>query len=532
VIAHKKSVVAASALAVLALTAAACSSSPASGGKTAASASQTLTVAWSQNPDSLDPALTAQQTVAPIDANVFDTLTWLTPSSQVTPDLATSWTISPDGMTYTLHLRSGVKFQDGTPFNAQAVVANINFITAKTTQSTVALSLLGPCTSATAVSALVVTISCTKPFAPLLNQLSEPYLGIQSPAAIKKYGAKQLSTHLVGTGAYSLQSYVSNSKVVLVRNPAYAWAPAALGVHGPAKIAKIIYDIVPSPQSRLSSLESGEAQFIQSVAGIDFEKLKSQYKPESVPIPGLGYFSTLTTTKAPTNDLAVRQAILYSINRQATVKLVDSGAFAAANTPLLPGMLGYPSSLAGEYPYDPAKATQLLQSDGWTKTGGTWTKDGKPLTLSIAAFSAVPEYPLWAQAIQSSLKAAGMKASVTLEGPSAYINAASKGEFNITPTSYVGVDPSALAVWFLPGALFDWSKYSNTNLANLLNQAQVVASAGKRATLYQQAQSIIMQQALMIPGRPQADLNLMSKSLSGVAYEGGGFEVFVGASLG
>ena len=533
---NKRSAVALGAVAVLTLMAAACSSSSAASsgsttGSGSASGSGTITIGWAQNPDSLDPALTSEQDVAPIDANIFDTLTWLTPAGTVTPDLATSWSISPDGKTYTFHLRSGVKFTDGTPFNAQAVVANWDFITAKSTQSTVALSLLGPCLTAQATSASVVTVSCTAPYAPLLNQLSEPYLGMQSAAAIQKYG-KNIANHLVGTGAFSLQSYVSNQKIVLVRNPAYTWAPPALGVQGPAKVAKLVYNIVPSPQSRLESLESGQSQLIQQVAGIDFEKFKSQYTALSVPIPGLGFFSTLTTTLAPTNDLAVREAILYSVNRQSVVQLADSGAFPPSNAPLLPGMLGYSPSLAGEYPYDPAKAAQILQADGWTKVGGVWTKDGKQLSLTIAAFSQLPEYPLFAQAIQSSLEANGMKASVTLEGPSAYINSAAKGEYNITPTSYVGVDPSALAVWFQPGGLYSWSKYNSTTLANLLNKAQVTDDTSVRAGLYLQAQQLIMQQALMIPGRAQADLVLMAKNLTGVTYEGGGWELFVGASLG
>lgn len=527
---RKATVAGAAALAALALAVAACGSSSSSG-SASSSSNQTLTIAWAQTPDSLDPALTSEQDVAPVDANIFDTLTWLTPADKVTPDLATSWSVSPNGETYTFHLRSGVKFQDGTPFDAQAVVANIDYITAKTTQSAVALSLLGPCLSATAVSQYVVSISCTKPFAPLLSQLSEPYLGIQSPTAIKKYGSS-VSSHPVGTGAYSLQSYVPNAKIVLVRNPDYKWAPPALGASGPAKLAKIVYNIVPSPEARLESLQSGQSQFIQEVAGIDFEKLKSNYSSMSVPIPGLGYFSTITTTKPPTNDLAVRQAILYSVNRQSVVRLVYSGAFPASNTPLLPGMLGYTSTLAGEYPYDPAKAAQLLEADGWTKTGGVWTKDGKPLSVSIAAFSQVPQYPLFAQAIQAGLRANGIEASVTLEGPSAYFDGATKGSFNITPTSYVGVDPSALSVWFLPGALFNFSKYSSTTLTNVLNQGEATSSASQRAALYLQAQQIIMQQAIMLPGWPQADLDLLSKNLTGVTYEGGGFEVFVNASLG
>jgi peptide/nickel transport system substrate-binding protein len=526
----KRRAVAVGALALAAGLVAACGSSS-NGAASGGSSDQTLTVAWAENPAPLNPATTSQQDVGPIDANIFNTLTWLTPGFKVTPDLAKSWTVSPDGKTYTFDLRTGVKFQDGTPFNAQAVVANINYITAPATKSTVAVGLLGPCVHATATSEYVVTITCSSPYAPLLNQLSEPYMGMESPTAITKYGAN-LDTHLVGTGPYALESFTSNQSVVLKRNPDYKWAPPALGSNGPAKFAKIVFNIVPSPQARLESLESGQSQLIQQVPGIDYLKLHAGYQQLSVPIPGLGDFATITTTKAPTNDLAVRQAILYSVNRASVIKLADSGAFPTSNTPLVKGMLGYSSSLASLYPYDPAKAAQILKGDGWTKSGQYWTKDGKPLSLSIAGFSDVPEYATLAEAIQTQLRANGMQASVTLEGRSAYLNAASNGEFNITPTSYDAVDPAALGEWFLSGSLFNWSKYNSPTLTNLLNQAQVATSLSQRASLYQQAQQIIMSQGLIIPERPDADLVLMSKKLTGVSYEGGGFETFYSASLG
>ena len=136
----------------------------------------------------------------------------------MTPDLATKWSVSPDGKTYTFTLRHGVTFQDGTPFNAQSVVANVNYITAKTTQSTIALGLLGPCTTATAESQYTVELHCSTPYAPLLEQLGEPYMGIQSPTAIAKYG-KNLGTHLVGTGPFKFVSYTPDQSVVLAAQP-------------------------------------------------------------------------------------------------------------------------------------------------------------------------------------------------------------------------------------------------------------------------------------------------------------------------
>src|ERR1700749_4303179 len=123
-------------LAVIALvlaagTVAACSSGGGSSGSGASGGSggnSTLTIGWAEPPDTLNPATTGARDVGPIDENVFDTLVYLTPSLKVTPDLATKWSISPDGKKYTFDLRHGVTFQDGTPFNAQSVVANIDYI--------------------------------------------------------------------------------------------------------------------------------------------------------------------------------------------------------------------------------------------------------------------------------------------------------------------------------------------------------------------------------------------------------------------
>ena len=114
-------------------------SSPASNSGSATA----ITIGWGQVPDNIDPALTGSQTVKSLDVNVFQTLIWETPSGALTPDLATSWKVSGDGKTYTFNLHKGVIFQDGTPFNAAAVVANFDYITAKTTQSVTALGIPG-----------------------------------------------------------------------------------------------------------------------------------------------------------------------------------------------------------------------------------------------------------------------------------------------------------------------------------------------------------------------------------------------------
>jgi peptide/nickel transport system substrate-binding protein len=526
------------------LLAAACSSgggsaSPAaggSGGSASATSGGSITVGWAEEPDTLNPATTGARDVGPIDANIFDTLIYLTKDNQVTPDLATKWSVSSNGKVYSFTLRQGVKFQDGTPFNAQAVVANFQYITSKTTQSATSITLLGTCTKATATGTYTFTLSCTQPYPPLIAQLGEPYLGLQSPTAIAKYG-KNLGLHPVGTGPFELQSFRPNDSIVLVRNPDYDWAPPALGHNGPAYLSSITFDIVPDDQSRVSEFTSGQSQFMQEVPGVYYEKLKgsSAYQAMAVPISGMGIFLPINASRFPTNDLAVRQAILYAVNIKNVIQVADYGAYSPISTPLQQGMVGYDASLASMYPYDPAKAESLLTSDGWTKSGGYWTKDGQRLVVDLTSPTAPPEYPSVMEAIQAQLASVGIVGKVETMATTAWLASAAaagnSGGTSLTPSQYVAVDPSALSVWFLPGEYLNWSHYTNPQLTSLLNQAGETQSEAERVKLYDQAQTIIMQQALMMPLHENEDLTLASTSLQGVSYSGGGFEFFYLAHL-
>ena len=503
------------------------SSSPPVGGGGA------LTIGWAEPPDTLNPATTGARDVQPIIVNVFDTLTWLTKDGKVTPDLATSWKISTDGKDYTLQLRKGVKFHDGTPFNAAAVVANIKYITDKSTQSISALTSLGPCTSASQVAAYTVQLHCATPYAPLLAQLGTSQLGIQSPAAITKYG-KNLGDHLVGTGPFEFVRYTPNQSVELKRNPDYKWAPAAMGRNGPARLSKVTFHIVTSSQARVSEFQSGQSQMMQETPGVFFNTLQknSKYTALPVPISGMGIFAPINTQKWPTSELAVRKAIEYSVDKVGAIKVADNGVFAPSNTPLQKGTTGYDASLAGMYPYDPERAAATLTAAGWTKVNGFWQKGGRRLKLDLTAISTVPEYPLIAQAIQGYLRKAGMDASVRQLAVPAWEAANTKGDMSLTPLQFTGVDPDALHSWFLPKQYFNWSHYTDPTLTHLIEQGQQVTSTEQRLSIYAQVQKIIMEQALEIPIHENVDLVMTSKRLTGVSYTAGGTEYLYNATLG
>jgi peptide/nickel transport system substrate-binding protein len=491
-----------------------------------------LVIGWAEPVDTLNPAATGARDVGPIDVNIFDTLVWLTPDLKVTPDLATKWTVSDDHETYTFTLRQGVTFHDGTPFDADAVVANIAYITDKASQTNIGLSLLGPCKEAKAVDQYTVQISCSAPYAPLLAQLGEPYLGIQSPRAIKEYG-KDLGLHPVGTGPFAFVSYAPNQNVVLKRNDAYQWGPEAVGHSRPPDIAEVTFQIVPSSQARVSQFQSGQSQMMQETPGVFWNVLgkSGRFTSIAVPITGMGIFAPINASAWPTNDIAVRRAILYAVDKKGAIQLADAGAFAPSNTPLQKGMVGYDASIEDAYPYDPAKAEATLKAAGWIKPGEFWEKDGKRLALTLTAISTVPEYPLIAQAIQGYLRKVGMDAQVEQLAVPAWLAANIKGDMSLTPLQYIGVDPDALHLWFLPEQYFNWSHFTDPKLTALLEQGQQESDEQKRVALYHEAQRFIMDQAIEMPIHENVDLVMTSKKLTGLTYSGGGFEYLGAASL-
>ncbi len=491
-----------------------------------------LTIGWAETLDTLNPGTTGSRDTAPIMANIFDTLVFLNKDFKLEPLLAKSWKTSDDGLTYTFELRDDVKFHDGTPFNAAAVVANFDYLTDKNTQSKIARGLLGSCLTAKATGEFEVTVTCKEPYAPLLNQLGEPYMGMQSPAAIKKYGA-DLGQHPIGTGPFKFVSWKPNQSVVLEKNPDYNWMPKSLGHDGPANIDKLTFHIVTNPQSRVSEFQSGQSQVMQEVPGLFWKALMAskRYDGLQIPISGLGIFAPINASLAPTNDVKVRQALLYAIDQKGLIQLAEAGVYPPSHTPLTEGMLGYDADLAKMYPYDPQKAKELLKEAGWENKGNGWEKDGKPLEIKLTAISTKAHYMAEAQAIQGYLAKIGIKASMEPMAAPAWLAANVAGTITMTPGQYIGVDPDALHYWFLPDQYFNWSHWSDPKLTKLLMAGRSEQDPEKRAQIYHDAQKIIMEQALELPIRQNIDLTMVDKSVKGVTWSGGGFQYFGAASI-
>jgi peptide/nickel transport system substrate-binding protein len=483
----------------------------------------TLTIAFSQDLDTLDPAVTGTTAVNEIDVNVFDTLAYDLPNGNPTPDLATSWKVSDGGRVYTLQLRKGVTFTDGTPFNAAAVVFNFERILNPATKAVGAQTAIGPLKSAKATGEYTVVLTFSAPFPAFASYMGSDNLGMQSPTAIKKEGANY-GLHPVGTGPFMVQSYRPDSSLVLVRNPKYDWAPPALKHNGPAKLAKIVFDLVEDNGTRVDEYLSGQAQELDATPPLYYKKLGGV--PGNVkfpvPIPGAGEYAAINNAKWPTNQLAVRQAILYDVNRPGLVEFADQGQYPVSWGPLQVGTPGYDPALNNMYPYDPAKGAEVLEKAGWKKVNGIWTKDGKKLTLLITTISAYQDLPDFAVGIQGYLQKAGMVVTIKEYGGTEWLSNTVKGVENITPLWLSNTNPDLLRLLFTPGEYFNWSMYNNPTVTKILDEAEVNTNPTSRLQQYDKAQTLLMQQAVMLPERVNEDLILLKSTVKGVIdYFGG-----------
>jgi peptide/nickel transport system substrate-binding protein len=337
-------------------------------------------------PSGIDPHINASSELGIPLSSVYDTLVYLDDKTgQFVPGLASQWDLSADGLVYTFSLRKDVVFHDDTPFNAEAVKFNFDRITSPDLASQKARFMLGPYNRAEAVDEFTVQIYLDEPFAPLLDSLSQVYLGMASPTAVEKWGS-EYQLHQVGTGPYTFSEYVPGDHLLLKVNPNYNWAPE-LYTHQTAQIDEIEFRFFSDPATRSPALETGEAWIMGEIPPQDAARLQAddKYTIHSQPIPGTSLAFFLNSARPPLDELPVRQALLYGTDRQAIITAVFRNTSPVAYGPLTAVTLGYNPAVKDYYPSDPARAAALLDEAGWVDTDGDGLRDrnGEPLVLEM-----------------------------------------------------------------------------------------------------------------------------------------------------
>lgn len=493
--------------------------------------SKTLEVVYGLTlpPVGLDPHINASAELGiPLRA-VYDTLVYRDAETlEFVPGLAESWVTSEDGLEYTFTLRQGVMFHDGTAFDADAVRVNIERIMSPETQSLKAAQLLGPLRSVEVIDPAHVKLILSEPFAPLLDGLSQPYLGMASPTRLAEHDLLTYQFHQIGTGPYRLEEYVPNDRLVLTRFDEYAWGPDVVSNKVLPAVDRIVFRFYEDPATRALALESGEAQVMGELLPTDARRLANanEIKLIEAKVPGQPLQFFFNTTRIPTSNLAVRQALILATDRQAIVQTVYQGYAPIAYGPITSATLYYDPQIETKYAYDLVQAVALFNSSGWVDSDDDGWRDDNGQNLEIKLVT-----PPWglspdvAQLLEQQWEA-NLQVQVSIEQVASFpmlSDVAATGDYDAIGLNFFGLDPIVLNSFYLSTGRLNWSRLSDPELDTLLMDAQREVDPLKRAALYAQIQTWIMDQAVVLPIRENVNLNATAMSVQGLHFDAQGW---------
>jgi peptide/nickel transport system substrate-binding protein len=468
----------------LTLAAAACSSGASAGGGTGAGTTatvSTLVIANAVRVDTLDPEANSVNESIWLDQNLYSRL--LQPNATGTglvPDLATSWDVSDGGLRYTFHLRAA-KFSDGSPVTASDVVYSIN----RSRQFKGGWGfLLTAVKDITAPDPQTVVVTLSEKHAPLLADLAMYAYSIVPEKLVKAQG-KAFFQHPVSSGPFYVTAYNADSEVDLTANPYYYGTKP--------KISKVKVLIVPNDNTRVLMLQSKKADVIENPPGnltSQIDKTPGQHV-DLFPSTRVDFIQ-LDEHYPPFKKQLVREALNYAINRQAIVKLAYQGN-ATPGASFMPYKMQYFDSGITPYPYDPAKAKQLLAQAGYPNGFSTFL-----ITVSGDVAGQAE-----AVVVKSELAAVGIKVDIqSYELLTAY-DKEDNGHSQMGERYWTNdiIDPDEVATFGADckgGANAFNSYWCSSEATKLVNDARAELDPAKRQQMYSQVQQIVYQQSPFI----------------------------------
>ncbi|MBX3069278.1 MAG: ABC transporter substrate-binding protein [Thermomicrobiales bacterium] len=399
----------------------------------------------------------------------------------VIPDLAESWE-NPDSQTYVFHLREGVTFHDGTPFDAEAVKFNIERVLDPATASSRAADF-ALIDEIEIVDPLTIRLHLSAPFAPMLSAFRRSNLAIISPTAIQNLpeGDDFLNAS-IGTGPFKFVSYTRGDRVVLERNEEY--------YDGPAYLDGIEVLIIPEQSTALAGMQTGSLHYMMQTNQEFGPQIESNPDLQLLTTPSTIWdFLAFNVTREPFTDKRVRQAFSMAIDREGIAQGIYKGLAVPAQGALSPafGSFFRDNSDIPFQTYDPERAVALLEEAGFDFDQ----------EIRFDTFTERP-WGLVGDALVAQLTEIGVK--LTVQKPDFNTFAAyfyDTGDYWLGNSSWTGggVDPDSLMYkQFVTGGASNVSKSSNAELDDLLNQARIELDTETRAELYNQANRIAMEE--------------------------------------
>jgi peptide/nickel transport system substrate-binding protein len=472
------------------------------GREAAAPPTDTLIVGKAGDAMGLDPARVSDDESVEVCEQIYEHLVaWSASSMDPEPQLAVAWEVDPHGTLWTFHLRPGVKFHDGTPMDAEAVVFSLErqrdpFHPYHEPDFAYWGDQYHYIEKIEVVDRLTVRIKIERPYAPFLSSMAMFPASIVSPAAVKKWG-KEYPRHPVGTGPFRFESWKPGDRIVVARNDDYWGAKARVG--------RIVFRAIPDARQRLIALEGQAVDVAYGVLPeeLQYVKLHPDLRLHQTSVANVAYVA-MHTEKPPFDDPDVRRAVNHAVNKVPIVKMVYQGLAVPASGPVPPSLSGHHGGVA-QYAYDPARAREIFAAK---------IAEGKMDPARRYRFyvprtprSYLPDPEKVARVIQRNLEDVGVLTDLVVQDFAEHYEAVRRGEHDLCLFGWTADngDPDN----FLK-VLLDHDEnrrapeqndafYRSAELHGLLTYAEETFDTEERLRFYRRAQEIVARDAPWVP---------------------------------
>ena len=496
-----------------------------------------LTVGIPVEPETLDPGDGVYVQEQFIAMNLFDSLLSVAPDGSLHAGLASAWEANADYSEFTFTLREDVTFHDGTAFKADAVKASFDHIMSEGVLESGGKSLLQDheYVETVVVDDYTVTVKFAASYPLFLRDAGRQWLSISSPAALEEFGA-DYGRNPVGTGPFKFVQWDAQSQIVLERNPDYNWAPEFAAHQGPALLDQVVLRILPEAATRLTAFETGEILIageppaLDAIAMVDAGTAAIQTFAQ----PGIPAILMINATKAPTDNIDVRKAMILAVNQEELAQTAFQSLGLPATSVISPTTWAYDEGAASLYSYDPEEAARLLEEAGWVDSDGDGLreKDGEKLTIDW------PDNPAWSEAFNELL--IGYLTNVgfdvqyrSMDDGAAYEELLA-GNYTLVYMYWTRPDPTPLRYLFHSentnggGA---WTNFVNEDLDAALADGDTNTDENARKQDYITAQNIIMENALVLPMFTVNTSYLTAPTVQGFSFDLEGYPFLYDISI-
>ena len=449
----------------------------------------------------LDPALEEDGESFKVCDNIYDTLVqYKDGSTDLEPGLAEKWESSEDGLTWTFFLRKGVKFHDGTPFNADAVLFSLNRQHDKTHPFHnvsgsyvywVATGLAEIVDKISAIDDFTIQITLKTAYAPFIYTIAITPFSIVSPTAVKEYGDAYFNNP-VGTGPFKFSRWDKKDKIVLLANDDY-WG-------GRPNLDRVVFRSIPDNAVRLIELQQGGLHAMEFPNPDDLQQIEQDESLKLLTQPGMniGYLA-MNFEKPPLDNQKVRLAINHAIDKATIIKHLYQGLGMPAKNPIPPTLWSYDDTIQ-DYEYNPELAKELLKEAGFPN-GFETTLWALPVPRPY-----IPDGRALAEVIQSDLRKIGIETKILTYDWGTYLEKTKNGEHDMAMLGWSADlgDPDNFFYFLLSKSSADKPAgniafYRSDEMQNVLEKARATSDKDERDALYKEAQRIFHKDVPWVP---------------------------------